>query len=355
MDNAKAYEFINSKDIREHLKKLEYPLTPVECAFLVWQSKRHTLKEKHEAWNDLIKTLPDCPVEERMNCKGWDSLHDMLRGYMAAEQKLLDKFRAEENNTVYEYELWEEGPDDEYRWDGRNRHFHSLRVCRLSALEEAREEKCRFRIIKHYIDERSSDYGFEPYISAEFNPSGEILEIFPSGSSTFFSLTDEEDDLLFDSFAGMWFDIPIPFEKGDIVCDNAEIYAQGMPFVLMGTVPWYRKEHPPKHGTYSDYSDMNAYGWFYDREQQFFHDDFRVDYLNLEYYTKPLQGGERLLLAYSQFVKEQIDGYTLLKLYRLILAEAAAEKEQRSLASYLPGDIWGKYSPAAETDGKDHE
>ena len=81
----------------------------------------------------------------------------------------------------------------------------------------------------------------------------------------------------------MWFDIPIPFEKGDIVCDNACIYTRGIPFVLMGTVPWYKKEHPSPRGAYNgDYSDMNAYGYSYDFDRQFFYDDFSADYLNLE-------------------------------------------------------------------------
>jgi len=76
MDNQKALEYINSSAIREHLKKLEYRLTPVQCAFLVWQSKRHTLKQKHAAWNDMIETMPDCAVEERSNCRGWDMASD---------------------------------------------------------------------------------------------------------------------------------------------------------------------------------------------------------------------------------------------------------------------------------------
>ncbi len=90
------------------------------------------------------------------------------------------------------------------------------------------------------------------------------------------------------TYDGIWFDIPIPFEKGDIVCDNACIYTKGIPFVLLGTVPWYKKEHPSPRGAYNgDYSDMNAYGNSYDFDRQFFNDDFRVDYLNLEYYTEP--------------------------------------------------------------------
>ena len=43
------YEFINSRDIREHLKAKQYTFDPLQQAFLVWQSGRHTLKQKHEA------------------------------------------------------------------------------------------------------------------------------------------------------------------------------------------------------------------------------------------------------------------------------------------------------------------
>lgn len=38
MNNQKAFEYINSAAIREHLGKLDYQLTPVQCAFLIWQS-----------------------------------------------------------------------------------------------------------------------------------------------------------------------------------------------------------------------------------------------------------------------------------------------------------------------------
>ena len=72
-------------------------------------------------------------------------------------------------------------------------------------------------------------------------------------------------------------------------------------------------------------------------------DDFRVDYLNLEHWTEPLRVPERLLYAYSQFVKGEIDAYTLLKLYRMIQAEAAAEDERKMLKSYLRDDVWSKY------------
>lgn len=347
MDHRKAYEYINSQAIREHLTKLDYPLTPVQCAFLVWQSKRHTMKQKHDAWNEIIETLPDCRVEERMNCRGWDSLHEMLRGYMAFEEKILARFRLAEDNGLYEYAVFEKKtamivPDGrEYGWRDGNRHFRTLEACCRAAKEDAGEEKSRFRIIKHFMDTLPPDISYEPDITVDYDAAGHIMEVFLSGSSTFFSLTGEEEALWSCSFDGMWFDIPIPFEKGDIVCDNANIYCTGTPFVLMGTVPWFKKEHPSPHGTYyCDYSDMNAYGFSYDFDRQFFNDDFRVDYLDLEYCAEPLKGPERLLYACRQLERGEIDGYLLLKIYRMLMAEAAAEEERRGLQWHLQKPDW---------------
>ena len=215
MDNQAAYEFINSKDIREHLRKLDYPLTPVQCAFLVRQSKRHTLKEKHEAWEDIIATMPDCPVERRINCKGWDSLHDMLRRYIAFERKCLSLFEREDSNAFYDYECFRPSYRPvysdifRYEWQESRRYFRSLESCRSAAVEEAKEEEecCYFRITKHYVDALSSLYIYDPDVSAEYDEEENILAVDISGNPEFFSLTEEEEALWSDSFDGMWFDI----------------------------------------------------------------------------------------------------------------------------------------------------
>lgn len=61
------FRFLNSKDIREHLKQLGYSFTAPEAAFLVWQCRSVTLKEKMAAWREIIETMPDCCMEERIN------------------------------------------------------------------------------------------------------------------------------------------------------------------------------------------------------------------------------------------------------------------------------------------------
>lgn len=62
------------------------------------------------------------------------------------------------------------------------------------------------------------------------------------------------------AFDNMWFDIPIPFKPGDIVCDCFD----NIPFVITSTVPWYRKENTPKRERSTNHLcsiDMNASGY----------------------------------------------------------------------------------------------
>lgn len=88
------YNFINSKDIRNYLRKINYEFTPVEAAWLVWQYFDATRQEKFEAWQEIIDTMPDCPVEV---CKGFDvdgyeSLHEVLKEYMKNDNKHICPF-----------------------------------------------------------------------------------------------------------------------------------------------------------------------------------------------------------------------------------------------------------------------
>lgn len=59
------YQFVNSKDIK-------YKFEPVCTAFIIQQSRGHSLKEKHEAWKTLIASTSDVAVPKRLNCAGWD-------------------------------------------------------------------------------------------------------------------------------------------------------------------------------------------------------------------------------------------------------------------------------------------
>ena len=86
-------QFVNSKDIREYLRTIDYQFNALEAALLIWQSRNTTVEKRHQAWKQVIKESPDCPVEIRMNASPQLSLHDFLQEYMEMENRLLDQFR----------------------------------------------------------------------------------------------------------------------------------------------------------------------------------------------------------------------------------------------------------------------
>lgn len=57
------YEFINSRDVRKYLLEINYQFTTPEAAFVVYWSKK-PVKDKIRAWEEIIRTMPDCVVQE---------------------------------------------------------------------------------------------------------------------------------------------------------------------------------------------------------------------------------------------------------------------------------------------------
>ena len=55
-------KFVDSKDIREYLRETEYTFTPVQYAYLIWQSGRYTFPEKKSEWMRMIDCTPNCGV-----------------------------------------------------------------------------------------------------------------------------------------------------------------------------------------------------------------------------------------------------------------------------------------------------
>lgn len=102
------YRFINSTDIAAHLKSIEYQFSAMESAWLIWQSNTATIKERHEAWLALIEKFPDCSIEKSIRHPHWESLHQMLRDYMALEEKLRAILVEQDIGAAYIYD--EYGP-----------------------------------------------------------------------------------------------------------------------------------------------------------------------------------------------------------------------------------------------------
>ena len=86
------YQFIDSRDIRNYLQDIKYKFTVPETAFLIYMSRRATLNEKLDAWQEIIDTMPDCSMGERINMVEIPSFCKFLTEYIALLKKLLDIF-----------------------------------------------------------------------------------------------------------------------------------------------------------------------------------------------------------------------------------------------------------------------
>ena len=312
------FNIINSKDVREYLESIDYSFAPVENAYLIWQCRTMPIEKRHEAFAILLEGSESCLVKTHYCPDGWD-LHKTISNFVSMENKLIKRLIQPEDNCFYISEYYECG----HYWHGEQ--------CRYSCYENAFKDAKKyveemnvgkFRIQKCFIDNSETR---SSVIEAVFNDDCEMMEIDIDGDICG-SLTDYEQELLFERFDCLWFDIPIPFKPGDIVCDCFE----RVPFVLTETVPWFLRSNPPKRQkstTHLTDCDMTASGYSVNKNTlSATFDWLAYKYLNLEYYTENLTGFNRILSAYSQFRKGAINGDTLVKLSQLYTFEMLARK-----------------------------
>ena len=249
--------FVNSKDIREHLRNIGYEFNSLEAAWLIYQFRDATIDEKHKAWNELIATMPDCPIEKRLNTVAQDSLHAFLRQYMELENKYLNEFYDEKHADTFDYNkpfvykfkyIYRDGT--EYEWDTVFSCFDAL----YESIMEPEDDAISIQCTKMQIDRLNSQQ------IAYLTPSFKFLHLDPGHIDS-----DKESNLFRGVFDGLWFEFPTPFQKGDIVWDPAQ--PEGIcagPFVttgvcLDGIEDDRVKENLRKNG---DSSDMCAGGFF---------------------------------------------------------------------------------------------
>lgn len=311
--------FVNSKDIREHLGDIGYEFNSLEAAWLIYQCRDATIDEKHKAWDELIETMPDCPIEKRLNTVAQDSLHAFLRQYMELEDKYRNEFRDGKhadtfNNDkpfVYKFKyIYKDGT--EYEWD-------TVFSC-LDALHESTVEPendvISIQCTKMQIDRLNSQQ------IAYLTPSFDFLRIDPGRIDS-----NKERDLFCSVFDGLWFEFPTPFQKGDVVWDpeRPEGICAG-PFVttgvcLDGIESDKTKENLRKNG---DSSDMCAGGFFLNEDGGIY-EECMSNYMNLEFYDKELTGPKRTLIALSNFLKDEIDPALFARAYHQIITAGYAE------------------------------
>ena len=317
IEKMKFCDFINSCDIRNHWEKINYVPTALESAWLVWQSKNHTLEEKHTAWKTIINGYEDCAIPAGIHDLPQPSLHEFLKRYTEIELCLISTFYKEEPNTVYSYRKYfdDDGSRD---WNSDSALFSTFDEAYAHAKEDGEPPHPNFvEFVKTYIGEEGKQ------IFVRFNLEKEIVRVDECNY-----LGDEKDYEIFQEvFRNMWFSLPTPFKKGDIVKTVRGKYTRASVFADLFTLMSICNESDCKT---RDGSDMTAYGYFIDRDGVAYHECIH-NYMDLEYLQTPLTDENKLLLPISKYLKDEIDLGLLLGAYRNILCHYEA-----NMAYHLP-------------------
>ena len=244
--------YINSKAIAEHFYKEFDEKKDIQAAlkysWLVWESRNKTFEQKHEAWEEIINTMPDQAIEARRLLSRQESLHDFLRRYMNVENALRDMFHAKDKNCVYQYETQERAVISNFD------HVYST------------YESC-CAAVKEYIDD--DDYVENIFVRKRWLDNEEkqiIMTLSPKDFSEKrihnYGVLEEREAGILDGFAAMWLIFPTPFKHGDLLQITYGYYKESL-FLLdyICTDMKFFKKHENLLRGYRDSSDMTAYGY----------------------------------------------------------------------------------------------
>lgn len=193
----------------------------------------------------------------------------------------------------------------------------AMNMCQ-SNLDSKGNSNCRIRIPKIRFD------GSGIYTDVEITQNGEIVRIYNPGK-----MTAKEQSLYEFGFDGMRFDFPTPFKRGDIIYNPGELSRADFerdygPCVLEEEIPIRHCVEQWKKSSGGDSSDMVVHGLF-QREDGTVFAECTANYMNFEYYRGKLDGKKRILMAISNYFKDEISLELLLNAYHTIIAEEQLE------------------------------
>lgn len=337
-------KFLNSKDIAKYLKEINYKFSPVETAYVIYQSYKKTLKEKHGAYKELVLLTEDFALKERPNMSGYSSFHRFINDYIKLENEILSEYMKEEDNAIYTYSFYDYEIDDSFN-SAQYKRYEEIK----GKIQEINDETGFISFV------RKTFFYSDKFINVYYNKKGEITKL----ETNIFNGKINKENLL-NAFQGMWINIPIPFRKGDLVCYCKGSIPKDAPiknpelFVVTDFDYWssaelekngyidgktaenvnerdfeWRDNYVKRMLESGDESDMNFTAYYLEKGKILFSETF-FQYLNLEYYKGKYNGYDRILYALSNHIKGEIDD----EMFSFAYNQIVAEEDLKALDSY---------------------
>lgn len=386
------YPYINSKDVADHLKDLEYQFSAAEKAYLVYLSRGVTLEEKLAAWELIIAEDPDCEMLFVRGDDRFESTHEFLRRYIDFQRRILVEFFDNADAIYFPAEARYSGEEDGFCYiDGRTncftwteyerRPFSSLDEC-IDYLRREREDDGDtfdlYRIEKAFLSTcAGDDYRCDRML---LNDSFQALEVDIG------KLSDEDFELEI-VFENAFVALPVPFRYGDMVVEPARYsyYSRGeaRPFVFDSLKFWdldtlrdkgiyvsperehiFRDKIPERLARHSfDCSHMVAMGYemgggdncLMRQPYCIWNDEFGAcnNYLLLEFCREPLKDNFRILEVVSDALQGKANPAEIINRVNHIALSGEAKKMRDELSWQYNDAARPYYEDPSQQDGQE--
>ena len=341
-----VYKLINSKDISEHCRKVKHKFNTEELAVLIFRNRRMSIDEKIIAYKELIEEYLDMEVIERINCKHYDSVKDMIKQEIIRLENLVKELKEEEQNVIYTYIPFYKS-NREYRGHEFNNTYKTFTETYNAVNKEIKEDDD----ISMYTIKKKSLILDKPKIISEY-----IVD--DNNISKMINIYDSENNWL--DIDNICLNIPTPFKKGDILISysntpfcNGNILPphKGYPFVLEWLCTWRENFQELLDRGNFDSSDMQGLGYYISNEDTPYKEGMiylenNHDYDSWEYFDGELKGMERILKGVSSLLKDEIDIMLFIHAYEAIKMKSDSKtclnyftEEGLELAGFSKEDI----------------
>lgn len=318
------YSFINSNAISNHCRNIEHQFTPVEMAYLIHESEKHTIPEKHAAFRELIKTTPDVAVEVGGWKSEFDSLHSFLNQYMQLKNKYLERFYRNEPDCTYSYEydiLYRHGS---HKRNGRlHRNYDTCYQEFKKDRKDGDEKIADIRITKQWLMEAENDF-----CDMTLHITGDNLPV----ELEMYRYLEGIEEELERTWEDLWPVMPTPFKKGDILVYRSRSYEE---VLVIDWLPYWEDKDMCSRGLFNYRESPHTKAYRQSDKDGSISWDTAPIYMNLEYYKGELNGKKRILKMISSYLKGEINFEVLIGAYSFLMCDEYVEAEDTHMYALL--------------------
>ena len=310
-------KYVNSKDIREYLRSIDYKFSASEAAWIVNKCIDLPLDDKISAWKEIMNTMPDC------NLVSWSpndgevvkSFYSLLKAYIDLEKAYLEDFRICGDDEYYEYcHVYKE------RCHSRFHHYFG---------PYRRYDECFSQISKLNNGDSVVGYcmrkkGFDSHeaVFCQYSKDGKILDVEGRDLKGY---DKEEYYRITYLFLNMWPDIPVPFKKGDLLRYVSHECQDDEKLTVMNELKTRFKDNVDSSG--DEDKDKHLFGYYQTDIGSLCEKTTWGHYIDFEYYPEEcIEGKQKILVSLSHYLKGDIPLECFVNDYHLIMLKGQMEE-----------------------------